>query len=317
LTELGAVDVFQGIDVDHPGGEVEPEHDREFTVEARAQWKTIARRFFRHRLAVASTIVLLLIAAWAFFVPLFWKYGFAEINTKQKSLSPHGEHPFGTDDLGKDVFARVMRGTQRSLEIALIVSLLATTLGVTIGAIAGFYRGWVDALLMRFTDLVLVIPLLIIVGVVSSGIPSAPWYMIPVLLGLFGWPLMARITRGEFLSLREKEFVEAARAVGSPNRRIIFKHILPNVAGPIIVNATLTVAGAILTETALSFLGLGIREPEVSLGLLINKYQNAYATRPWLFWFPSVSIILICLCVNFIGDGLRDAFDPRQNRVKA
>lgn len=216
--------------------------DREFTVAARQQWRTIVRRFVRHRLAVASLVV---------------------------------------------------------------------------GALAGYFRGIVDSLLMRFTDLALMIPLLIVVGVVSAGVPSAPWYVVPLLLGLFAWPLMARLTRAEFLSLREKEFVEAAIAIGSPRRHIIFKHILPNLAGPIIVNATLTVAGAILVETALSFLGLGIREPEVSLGLLINTYQNAFNTRPWLFWFPSMAIVLISLCVNFVGDGLRDAFDPRQTRVKA
>lgn len=297
---------------------VEPGHDdREFTVAARAQWKTIVRRFLRHRLAVISLTLLVLISLWAFFGPLFWKYDFAALNTAQKSLSPSRQHPFGTDDLGKDGFARIMRGTQRSLEIALMVSIIATTLGVTIGAIAGFYRGWLDALLMRFTDLILVIPLLVLVAVLSAGVPKAPWYTIPVLLGLFGWPLMARIARGEFLSLREKEFVEAARALGVSNRRIIFKHILPNLAGPIIVNATLTVSGAILIETALTFLGLGIREPEVSLGLLIDKGLPAYSTRPWLFWFPSLAVVIVSLCVNFIGDGLRDAFDPKQNRVRA
>jgi peptide/nickel transport system permease protein len=290
--------------------------DREFTIEARAQWKTILRRFTRHRLAMTSLVVFVLVTVWAFVVPVFWKYGFAEFNTKEKSLSPSWDRPFGTDDLGKDGFARVMRGTQRSLEIAVMVAFISTTLGVTFGALAGYYRGWIDALLMRFTDLVLVIPLLVIVAVVSAGIPKAPWYVIPVLLGLFSWPLMARITRGEFLSLREKEFVEAARALGVPNRRIIFKHILPNLAGPIIVNSTLTVAGAILVEAALSFLGLGVREPEVSLGLLIQKGQAAYSTRPWLFWFPAVAIVIISLCVNFIGDGLRDAFDPKQNRQR-
>jgi peptide/nickel transport system permease protein len=291
--------------------------DREFTVAARAQWKTVLRRFLRHKGAMISSVVLLLITLWAFFLPLFWKYNFVDFDTKRKSLSPSRQHPFGTDDLGKDGFARIMRGTQRSLEIAFMVSIISTTLGVTIGAIAGYYRGVVDSLLMRFTDLVLVIPLLVIVAVLSASIPSSPWWIIPVLLGLFSWPLMARITRGEFMSLREKEFVEAARALGTPNRRIIFRHILPNIAGPIIVNSTLTVAGAILTETALSFLGLGVREPEVSLGLLIQKGLSAYNTRPWLFWFPAMAIVLISLCVNFIGDGLRDAFDPKQNRVRA
>ena len=293
-----------------------PKDDREFTIAARAQWKTVLRRFFRHRLAMGSAVLLALISLWAFFGPLLWKYQFATFNTRQKSLPPSWSRPFGTDDLGKDGFARVMRGTQRSLEIALMVAIISTTIGVTIGAIAGFYRGWIDALFMRFTDLVLVIPLLVVVAVVSAGIPSAPWYAVPVLLGLFSWPLMARITRGEFLSLREKEFVEAARALGTPNRRIIFRHILPNLAGPIIVNSTLTIAGAILVETALTFLGLGIREPEVSLGLLIQKGLPAYSTRPWLFWFPALAVVLVSLCVNFIGDGLRDAFDPKQNRVR-
>jgi peptide/nickel transport system permease protein len=290
--------------------------DREFTVEARAQWKTVIRRFLRHRLAVVALVLLTLITLWAFIGPHFWKYTYSEFDTTSRSLPPSRQHPFGTDDLGKDGYARIMRGTQRSLEIAIMVSIISTTIGVTIGALAGYYRGWVDAILMRFTDLVLVIPLLVIVAVVSAGVPSAPWYIVPVLLGVFAWPLMARIVRGEFLSLREKEFVEAARALGAGNRRIIFKHILPNLAGPIIVNATLTVAGAILIETALTFLGLGVREPEVSLGLLIQKGLPAYSTRPWLFWFPAVAIVLVSLCVNFIGDGLRDAFDPKQNRQR-
>ena len=141
--------------------------------------------------------------------------------------------------------------------------------------------------------------------------------MIPVMLGLFAWTVLARIVRAEFMSLREKEFVEAARAVGAKDRRIIFKHILPNLAGPIIVAATLAIAGAIITETALSFLGLGVRAPDVSLGFLIQDGLTAFKTRPWLFWFPAAAIVIICLCVNFIGDGLRDAFDPKQNRIKA
>jgi len=170
---------------------------------------------------------------------------------------------------------------------------------------------------MRLTDLILTIPLLIIVAVASVGFPQSPWYIIPILFGLVAWTTVARIVRAEFLSLREKEFVEAARAVGARDRRIIFKHILPNLAGPIIVSATLTIAGAMITETALSFLGLGVRPPDVSLGSLIQDGLSAFKTRPWLFWFPSAAIVLICLCVNFIGDGLRDAFDPKQNRVKA
>ncbi len=290
--------------------------DREFTVAARAQWKTVLRRFLRHKPAVISMVVLTAISVWAFFFPLIWKWNYTERDKTALSKPPGNGHPFGTDDLGKDVMALVMRGIQRSLEVALLAAVIVVFLGILIGAIAGYFRGIVDAILMRFTDLVLTIPLLVIVAVVSVGIPGSPWYVIPIILGLVAWTGLARIVRGEFLSLREKEFVEAARAIGVTDRRIIFRHILPNLAGPIIVVATLTIAGAILTEAALSFLGLGIRPPEVSLGLLISTYQSAFQTRPWLFWFPAASIVLICLCINFIGDGLRDALDPKQNRVR-
>ena len=294
---------------------VEPA-DREFTVAARAQWKTVTKRFWRHKPAVISLFILTSVTLWAFVYPIFWSWNFTDRDKVALSKGPGHGHPFGTDSLGKDVMALVMRGIQRSLEVALMTSVIAVVIGIVVGAIAGYFRGIVDAILMRFTDLVLTIPLLVIVAVVSVGVPGAPWYTIPIILGLVSWTGLARIVRGEFLSLREKEFVEAARAIGVSDRRIIFRHILPNLAGPIIVVATLAVAGAMLTETALSFLGLGIRPPEVSLGLLINSYQSAFNTRPWLFWFPAVSIVLICLCVNFVGDGLRDAFDPKQNRVR-
>ena len=291
--------------------------EREFTVAARAQWRTVLRRFLRHRPAVISLVTLFLITVWAFFFPLVWKWNFTERDKKVLSKGPRGAHPFGTDDLGKDVMSLVMRGIQRSLEVAVITTVIAVFLGIVIGAIAGYFRGFVDAVLMRITDLILTLPLLVIVAVVSVSVSKAPWYIVPIILGLASWTGLARIVRGEFLALREKEFVEAARAIGVSDRRIIFRHILPNIAGSIIVVATLAVAGAMLTETALSFLGLGIRPPEVSLGLLINTYQAAFKTRPWLFWFPAVAIVLICLCVNFIGDGLRDAFDPKQTRVRS
>ncbi len=210
-----------------------------------------------------------------------------------------------------------MRGTQRSLEIAAITACLSVTIGVVTGAVAGYFRGWVDAILMRFTDLVLTLPLLVIVAVVSVRNADAPWYVTALILGFASWVGIARIVRADFLSLREKEFVEAARAVGAKDRRIIFKHILPSLTGTIIVSATLAISTAILVESALSFLGLGVRDPDVSLGLLISQGDQAFQTRPWLFWFPAMAIVLVCLCVNFIGDGLRDAFDPKQTRVKA
>ena len=291
--------------------------DREFSVAARSQWRTIARRFRRHRPAMISLVVLTLLTLFVFIFPHFWDWTFAMRDKKALSKPPSWEHPFGTNDLGKDGLSRVMRGTQRSLEIALIAAVLVTFIGVLAGAVAGYFRGWVDAIIMRFTDLILTIPLLVVVAVVSVGQPNSPWYTIPIILGLFAWTTLARIVRAEFMSLREKEFVEAARAVGARDRRIIFKHILPNLAGPIIVAATLAIAGTIITETALSFLGLGVRPPDVSLGLLIQESLGAFKTRPWLFWFPAAAIVIVCLCVNFIGDGLRDAFDPKQNRIKA
>lgn len=264
-----------------------------------------------------SLVVLILLGLFVFIFPLFWEWTYTKRDKAALSVGPRWAHPLGTDELGKDGLGRVMRGTQRSLEIAAIASLLITVIGVFLGAIAGYFRGWIDAIIMRFTDLVLTIPLLIIVAVASKRYEGAQWYIIPIIFGLFAWTSLARIVRAEFMSLREKEFVEAARAVGAKDRRIIFRHILPNLAGPIIVAATLSVAGTMLTETALSFLGLGVLPPDVSLGYLINSGLSAFKTRPWLFWFPSATIVVICLCVNFIGDGLRDAFDPKQNRIKA
>lgn len=266
---------------------------------------------------MVSLVVLTSITLFVFIFPTFWEWPFTKRDKTALSQSPSWNHPFGTDQLGKDVLGRVMRGTQRSLQIAAIAAFLVTVIGVALGAIAGYFRGWIDATIMRFTDLILTIPLLVVVAVVSVGLPGAPWYTIPLILGLFAWTTLARIVRAEFMSLREKEFVEAARAVGARDRRIIFKHILPNLAGPIIVAATLSIAGTIITETALSFLGLGVRAPDVSLGLLIQESLTAFKTRPWLFWFPAGAIVVVCLSVNFIGDGLRDAFDPKQNRIKA
>jgi len=210
-----------------------------------------------------------------------------------------------------------MRGTQKSLQIALIVAFLATFIGVVVGAVAGYYRGWLDGTLMRFVDLLLTIPLIAVAAALSTQVKGGDWWLLAVILGLLSWTSIARVIRGEFLSLREKEFVEAARAMGASSTRIIFRHMLPNAMGVIIVSATLTIASAILLEAALSFLGYGVRPPDTSLGLLISTYQNAFTTRPWLFWWPGLFIVIIALSINFIGDGLRDALDPRQTRVRA
>ena len=270
-----------------------------------------------------------------FTIPGWWRYGFEDIVDLTSEGCPEGtlgcptidfvpfvdgdgvqlgQHPFGQDNIGRDYFALVMRGAQRSILVMFIIGLIATAVGTIIGAVAGFFRGWTDAVLMRLVDFIITIPVIIIGSVIGFHFGNKGAAFLALLLGLFSWTGLSRLVRGEFLSLREREFVDAARVAGATNRRIIFKHILPNAIGVIIVSVTLLMSGAILLETALSFLGFGVTSPDVSLGLLISNYQDAFTTRPWLFWYPGLFIIAIALCVNFIGDGLRDAFDPRQRR---
>ena len=292
--------------------------EREFTVVRRSQTQMITRRFMAHKLAVGSLVVFVLVVLISLVGGRFWKYGYADI-TDEFSSPPSLEHPMGTDDIGHDSFARILRGAQKSVQVALMVAVLATTLGAVIGALAGYYRGWVDSALMRFTDLVLTIPSIAILAVLAATVSNQAgnWFFIGLVLALLQWTYIARVVRGTFLSLREKEFVEAARALGASDTRIMFKHLLPNATGSIIVNATITVAVAILVETSLSYLGLGIKAPDTSLGLLVSEGQQAATTRPWLFYFPGLIIVIIALTINFIGDGLRDAFDPTQTRVRA
>jgi peptide/nickel transport system permease protein len=288
--------------------------EREFTVRERTQLQLTVRRFLRHRLAVASLVVLVLIVVFAFAGPLLWHYDYTRF-TPDNSVAPSLKHPFGTTEDGKDELALVMRGTQQSVKVAVLTAVAATAIGAVWGAISGFYRGLVDTMLMRFADLVLTLPLLAVAAVLA-GNTRGTWWLIAIVIAGLQWAVVSRIVRGVVLSLREKEFIEAARALGASDSRIIFRHLLPNALGPVIVNATILVAIAILYETALSFLGFGIKAPDTSLGLLVNNARTAVDTRPWLFYFPGLFIILIALCVNFIGDGLRDALDPKQTRVR-
>jgi ABC-type dipeptide/oligopeptide/nickel transport system permease subunit len=292
--------------------------EREFTVVRRSQTQMILRRFLAHKLAVGSLVVFVLVVVFSLIGGRLWRYGYADI-TDEFSSAPSLKHPMGTDDIGHDSMAQVLRGAQKSVQVALMVAFLSTTVGAVIGALAGYYRGWVDAALMRFTDLVLTIPAIAILAVLAATVAdqAGNWFFIGLVLSLLLWTYIARVVRGTFLSLREKEFVEAARALGASDTRIMFRHLLPNATGSIIVNATITVAVAILTETALSYLGLGIKSPDTSLGLLISTGQQAATTRPWLFYYPGLIIVIIALTINFIGDGLRDAFDPTQTRVRA
>ena len=300
-------------------------------VEGLSQGRIVLRRFLRHRGAMVASIVLTGIVLLAVTsigwgpIPGWWRYSPNDLppitnagGAPTMSISggiTFGEHPFGQDNIGQDVFARVMRGTQQSLLVMVTIGLLATTIGIVMGSVAGFLRGRIDNVLMRFTDMVITIPVIMIGAILGAWVQGASPIVLALALSLVTWTSMARLVRGEFLSLREREFVDAARVAGASNVRIMFKHMLPNAVGVIIVNTTLLMASAILLETALSYLGFGIRYPDVSLGTLISAYQTAFATRPWLFWWPGLFIVLIALCVNFIGDGLRDAFDPRQRRI--
>jgi peptide/nickel transport system permease protein len=284
----------------------------------RSQFQLAFRRFLHHRMALVGLGIFLLLVAIAFIAPHFWKWGYADI-TPSYASSPDAAHPFGTDTIGHDLFAQVLVATQTSLKTAFIVTVIATVMGTVIGAVAGYYGKLADAALMRFTDLVLTVPLLALLLVLANVLSKqgSNYLYIAIIIAAVLWTYLARLVRGTFLSLREHDYVIAARAIGSTNKRIIFRHMIPNAIGPIVVNATLTVANAILIESALSFLGLGIQPPAVSLGSLINNGQGAATTEWWLFAFPSGVLVLIILAVNFVGDGLRDALDPRQTRVRA
>jgi peptide/nickel transport system permease protein len=292
-------------------------------VQARSQWSYVRMRFFRHRLAVVSLVVLLLIALVGVFAPQLAPYRYDEIPldniAESQNLSPTFEdwHLFGTDQLGRDYLSRVMFGIRTSLWVALYVAFVSTVLGTAVGAVAGYYGRQVDNLLMRFTDLILTLPGLAVLLTASVYFGSGEPWKIGLILAFLFWTAIARIVRGLVLSLREKEFVEAAKAAGASDLRIIVRHILPNCLGPIIVNATLIVAAAILVEAALSFLGFGIQPPNAALGRLIADGQGEGVELWWLVTFPGLVIVIIALCVNFVGDGLRDALDPTQRRVRA
>jgi ABC-type dipeptide/oligopeptide/nickel transport system permease subunit len=294
-------------------------HEYGLEIKSRSQWAYARRRFFRHRLAMASLVVLLIILLAGAFAHWVAPYSFAAQDFAHSGQAPtlHGHHFFGTDVLGRDYFSRVVYGIQTSEKVAFLVAGLSTFIGTLIGALAGYYGGWVDNLLMRFTDLILTLPGLPILLTAAAFLGSGDLFRIGIILALLFWTALARIVRGSFLSLREKEYVEAAKAAGAGDVRIMFRHMLPNAIGPIVVNATLVVGTAILTEAALSFLGFGIQPPNPSLGKLIADGQDVSQSMWWLVTFPGLAIVLIVLCINFIGDGLRDALDPTQRRTRA
>jgi ABC-type dipeptide/oligopeptide/nickel transport system permease subunit len=323
---VAAADPIAGSDAFGRASDLTLTYDSGLELKARSQWTYARMRFFRHKLAVVSLIVLGIVAIVALFPGVFAPEGPNDQDLLNIAAEPSRDHLFGTDLLGRDYLSRVIFGLQTSLWVALFVAVLSTVIGTTIGAIAGYYGGVTDNLLMRLTDLVLTLPTLAVLLAVAAflgqeGQTIGPFevsqpMMIGLILAFLFWTALARIVRGVFLSLREKEFVEAAKASGGSDMRIIIRHILPNCVGAIVVTMTLIIATAILVEATLSFLGFGIQPPTPALGNLINEGNVGGLGSWWLVTFPGIVIVIIVLAVNFIGDGLRDALDPTQ-RVRA
>lgn len=287
-------------------------------LKVRSQWSYARMRFFRHRLAMVGLLGLAIIFGAGILAPYIAPYSFAYIPLSNFHYleAPSRAFPFGTDGNGTDEFSRVIWGIRTSMEVGVLVAACSTVIGLVIGAIAGFFGGWLDNLLMRVTDLVLTLPLLAVLLTASALLGQGDQWRVSAILVLFFWTGIARVVRGIYLSLREKEYIEAAKASGAGDARLMFRHILPNTLGPIVVNATLAVGTAILIEAALSFLGFGIKPPTPSLGVLVANAQQ-YPQQWWLTVFPGMTLVLIVLCVNFVGDGLRDALDPTQRRMRA
>ena len=286
------------------------------------------RRFRRHKMAMFGAVMLILLFVYAFAGTLFFTEDYGNLTDTTLRLQPPSlAHPFGTDTVGRDILARTIYGGQISLLIGLTAMLVEVVVGILIGALAGYYGGWLDAVLMRFTEAMFVIPqiflLIVMAKYFGTKVPdisllgrtfSGSVVVVVLIIGLTSWMYLARIVRAEFISLKEREFVLAARATGTPALQIIFGHILPNSMAPIIVSATLSIASAILAESYISFLGMGVQPPTATWGNMLqtassdfNKIQNA----PWFWLFPGMLILLTVLSINFLGDGLRDALDPR------
>jgi peptide/nickel transport system permease protein len=295
---------------DNRGRDIAVPQIKEPTLEIRSYWTSIRRRFFRHRAGVVCLIVLLLLFLGAIFAEVITPYNAFDINVRAVNQPPSSIHLLGTDDLGRDEFTRILLGGRVSLTVGLLAVLIALGVGTTLGSLAGYYGATLDNLLMRLTDVMISFPSLILMmifaALLGKGIPT-----IALVIGMTSWMTVARLVRASFLSLKQQDFTIAAISVGAPPSRIIVRHILPNALGPIIVAATLGVADAIVAESGLSYLGLGIQVPIPSWGGMLNLAQNQIELAPWLSIFPGAMIFIAVLSINFIGDALRDALDPR------
>jgi peptide/nickel transport system permease protein len=279
-----------------------------------SQLQAIVRRFMRNKAAVLGLGVLVLLYLAALLAPYIASESMEFLDISQRSLAPSLAHPMGTDNLGRDVLSRLLWGSRVSLTVGFLAMGMAVSIGTVVGAIAGYYGGsWIDMLLMRIAEAIDIIPVFfLLITIVSVVRPSI--FNIMLIIGITSWPSMARIVRGQFLSLRQRDYTEASRALGARDGSIIFRHILPNAAAPIIVSATLRIGGAILTESSLSFLGLGTPPHQPSWGQMLSMGRQYLHSTPWVAMFPGLAILVVVMAFNYVGDGLRDALDPKMNR---
>lgn len=282
----------------------------ELTRKRRSQGRIIFDRFIRNKAAVVGLVVLGLMVLVALLAPVLSHYDPNAYDIALQTAPPSAQHIFGTDDLGRDELTRLLYGARTSLLVGVVSMLVMLAIGVTIGAAAGFYGGWVDTFLMRITDAFLAIPYLVWLFTIAAIFSDGSVKDIVLIIALFSWPVAARIVRGEFLALKEREFLLAAKTLGASNARLMFRHILPNAVGPITVTATLYVGGNIIAESILSFFGFGLQPPTSSWGTMLNNAQAYITSDPVLVWAPGIAILITVLCFNLIGDGLRDALDP-------
>jgi peptide/nickel transport system permease protein len=297
-----------------PGdGEVIIDEREGIAISSRSFGRQTWDRFRRHRIAMVAAVILVLMVISFWVGPWLSPYGFTDYDVTSLSQGPSLEHPFGTDEIGRDLMVRTFHGGRFSIRIALIVSILTTLIGTVVGAIAGYYGGMVDTIVSQVINLFLIVPALVVLLVVGVRYGASP-NTISVLLALLLWPTIARVVRGLFMQFREQEFVLAARAAGARAPRIMFRHIVPNAFGPIVVNATLLIGTAIILESTLSFLGLGVKPPTPTLGNLVAEAKGALDSRPSKLLIPGGFVVLIALCINFLGDGLRDALDPTSRK---
>lgn len=277
---------------------------------AMSRGRLVLRRFLRQRLAIGGFFSVMLLFACAYISPYLVTWQYNELDINAFLSAPGADHWFGTTLNGFDMFALTMRGLQKSLIIGLIGALLATAAAAVVGAFSGYFGGTLNAVLLTIIDLLLVLPQFLIIAILSPSFQGRTWLIFVLLLAAFQWMITARIVRGMTLSLKEREFVQAARFMGVPGWQIIFRHILPNMSSLLIVDATVNVSSLILAEVGLSFFGFGVQPPDVSLGTLIGDHAGAALTYPWEFYFPAGFLVLLVLSINLVGDGLRDALDP-------